>query len=836
MTSTSPRPRRRRPALAVAAVASLAVSGLATGTSYAGGSGTAGTTPAATGSPRASGSDVAGDPYVDVTEPTVPAPTTSRATRAFEASLPDRTVLDIGGTTGTVRFLANLDGSLTPGSPRSPRSIALGYVRDHSAALGLDPHDLTTFHLGRDYRDITGTHHLYFTQRVHGTTVARNGLTAAVDRSGRLLTLGGMPVSTAGDAKVPPATAWSIGSAGEALDTTRGPEVAGVDTSDDTAQRVLFETGDGLRPAWETVVTSSQTPATTVVDAVTGRVLLRTPLTHYEHSTGRAYRFFPGSRRGGRQVKVDFTANGWLGAHAHTLKGNNAHAYSDVDDNERPGRSEEVHPLRGQSWGYRLRAFGLGFARSFCGKPWPCSWNPDKAYSWKRNRAQDTTQVFFFANVWHDHLEKAPIGFTEAAGNFQLVNHTAHGKGGDPVMVQTDDGANTGRGRLEGLPDEDHIDNANMSTPPDGQRPKMQMFLQHQPFTAYPGGDPWSPTNVGDEADTVYHEYTHGLSSRLVVDVRGRETLGEVQGDSMGEAWSDWYAMDYLVAQHLERDRAGVADVRLGVYDGKGVELDRTEPMDCQVGQDTPACDGGDTGHVGGYTYADYGQVVGEPEVHADGEIWGQTLWDLRDRLGSRRSEMLVTRAMELAPYNPSFLDMRDAILVADNAVYQGRDLTAIWQVFAHRGMGFDAELAGRGRPPPPRGLRDASDLGAGLDSRACSPQAAPRPRLRARPGRAPVGSPSRRATTPFTTTSRTPTASWWGSAKVARSIDPVGVEDDEVGGVAGLEHPAVGETERRGRQRRHPANRLGQGEQAELARVVTQDPRERAVGTGVGR
>ena len=38
--------------------------------------------------------------------------------------------------------------------------------------------------------------------------------------------------------------------------------------------------------------------------------------------------------------------------------------------------------------------------------------------------------------------------------------------------------------------------------------------------------------------------------------------------------------------------------------------------------------------------------------------------------------------AMELAPYNPSFLDMRDAILVADNAVYGGRDLTAVWQVY----------------------------------------------------------------------------------------------------------------------------------------------------------
>jgi len=77
--------------------------------------------------------------------------------------------------------------------------------------------------------------------------------------------------------------------------------------------------------------------------------------------------------------------------------------------------------------------------------------------------------------------------------------------------------------------------------------------------------------------------------------------------------------------------------------------------------------------------------------VHADGEIWSQTLWDLRDELGSSSTESLVTRAMELSPSNPSFLDERDAILMADTAVFGGRHHDAIWQVFADRGMGFFA-------------------------------------------------------------------------------------------------------------------------------------------------
>ena len=77
--------------------------------------------------------------------------------------------------------------------------------------------------------------------------------------------------------------------------------------------------------------------------------------------------------------------------------------------------------------------------------------------------------------------------------------------------------------------------------------------------------------------------------------------------------------------------------MRLFQYDGEGV-VPRPHRADRLHGRvDRPQlCTGGATGHGGGYTYADYGNVVGGPEVHADGEIWAQTLWDLRDRLGSQ--------------------------------------------------------------------------------------------------------------------------------------------------------------------------------------------------------
>ncbi len=72
--------------------------------------------------------------------------------------------------------------------------------------------------------------------------------------------------------------------------------------------------------------------------------------------------------------------------------------------------------------------------------------------------------------------------------------------------------------------------------------------------------------------------------------------------------------------------------------------------------------------------------------MHAAGEIWGQTLWDLRARLGSKLTERLVTRAMELSPANPSFLDMRNAIVYfgGHGSGFPGANLAATTDATGH--------------------------------------------------------------------------------------------------------------------------------------------------------
>jgi extracellular elastinolytic metalloproteinase len=388
------------------------------------------------------------------------------------------------------------------------------------------------------------------------------------------------------------------------------------------------------------------------------------------------------------------------------------HVYSDVNDNNAVDAGEDVPSSDAAGdFNYTFQVFGTppfgNTINSDCTALFPCSWDssfPSGAAtfpgqtargSWRVNRMQNGTQVFFFVNAFHDHLAAAPIGFTPAAGNFQ---------GDDPVQAEPDDGA----ARISGIfPDPGHTNNANMSTPPDGTSPRMQMYLFNDPATSDPvlGGtpraDPFIQGNGGDEADVVYHEYTHGLSNRLVIDATGNSTLSSGQPGAMGEAWSDWYAMDFLVDQGNFVDTASDGDLRVGQYVGAGEDLIRTQPMDCPVGSTSPKCHGTPGAGPGGYTYGDFGKIIGRPEVHADGEIWGETLWDLRSALGTTTTEGIVTRAMELSPSSPSYLDMRNSILQADLVDNGGANHDTIWHVFANRGMGFFAAAVDGGDVAP---------------------------------------------------------------------------------------------------------------------------------------
>jgi extracellular elastinolytic metalloproteinase len=589
----------------------------------------------------------------------------SAATANLKDSLGVEGFVTLDPLTGTVRDAGRTDGFLTGPSNAAASSIALDFVTKNASALGLSSQGLQALSLANDYVSIDGTHHLSYVQKINGVPVFDNGLKVNVTKDGRVINLVGSPLADVSTMTSSPAIA-----PGQAIAKARsdaGLPDAGPLKSD-SATQVYFRTVDGTRLAFQTMVGTGTDSYQSVVDAQTAQVLYRRSLVDY--ANGLVLDYYPGAAAGGTFHTVDLTQNGWLSPTAATLSGPNVHAYSDVNDNNAPDKNEETVPGT-----YTMVATT---SLKDCARTWVCTWDPDKANSWQTNENQSAVQLFYFINTWHDHLAAAPIGFTTAAGNFQ---------GNDPVLGENLDGANT----ASGLPDGNHIDNANFATPPDGQSGRMQMFLFHQPGLKFPGEDPFIASMGSDEADVVYHENTHGLSNRLVVDAQGNSTLGGGQAGAMGEAWSDWYAMDYLVDHNLQADTSADGEVRIGNYVGWGHDLIRTQPLDCPVGSTSPSCPGGSTGHTGGYTYGDYGKIIGQVEVHADGEIWGETLWDLRNALGSETAESIVTRAMELSPFNPSMLDERNSILQADQVVFGGSHHDTIWSVFAHRGMGFFA-------------------------------------------------------------------------------------------------------------------------------------------------
>ncbi len=285
------------------------------------------------------------------------------------------------------------------------------------------------------------------------------------------------------------------------------------------------------------------------------------------------------------------------------------------------------------------------------------------------------TNLFFHHNRIHD--EFYDLGFTESAGNFQT-------DGGDPILGLVHAGAASG-----GAPTYTGRDNAYMLTLPDGIPPWSGMFLWEPINDAFEG--PYSDGNF--DASVIEHEYAHGLSNRYVA---GGSALGSHQSGSMGEGWGDWYALNYLYREGLYEKSV------VGEYaTGNGQRGIRNWAYDLNP-----------------TTFGDIGYDLTGPEVHADGEIWTTTLWDLRKKLvaqygeatGSEVAARLVTDAMPISAPDPSFLDMRDAILAADTDRYHGDNTDTIWTVFAHRGAGASASSATGDDTEPRPAFDHASD------------------------------------------------------------------------------------------------------------------------------
>lgn len=671
-------------------------------------------------------------PLVDVRSGTAEVPAAVRAARAaLKRSMGREGVLSVDRPTGAVRWVGRTDGYLTGPRRGTPRDLALAWAREHRDVLGLDGDDFAGLRLANSYRAPNGVTRLIFQQTHRGIPALDSTLRVNVASDGRIVNAGGRPRGDLRVASVVPeltpqqaviAAAGAVGaSRAPALRILSGPTGARRTTTflGRHSARLVLVSIDGRRTrlAWRVWYEESSVAAwSVVVDATTGQLIRKANQVKFA-GKGLAWDYYPGAPRGGAAREVDFTR--WLEGPGR-LRGNFTHVYNDADNTEDCAvvtcrdpvaddivtPNEEIRP-RGVVEGDWLFPYNPVPSPAGNCPAAGCAWNHLVNGSWLANRDQDGTQVFFFVNTFAEHLKAPPISFDERA-NFQFENASGAGKPGDGIYASSMDAAAVAGGRPVPVL---YSDNANMLTRPDGVPPRMQMYL-FEPIPAAPLLDfPFSDVSGGSDGTVVYHEFTHGLSNRLVVDAEGEGALSAIQSGAMGEAWSDFYAMDFLIGQGFEQDTDRPGEIKVGIFVDGGQNLVRTEPMDCRPGDSAEACPRrrGVTREGGGYTYQEFGRIVpGGPQVHADGEIWGQTLMDMRRLLvadhgeakGADRVRAYVTRGMELSVDEPSFIDMRNAILQAD-LIGGKRDHRRLWETFAARGMGASASAAdGRDRAP----------------------------------------------------------------------------------------------------------------------------------------
>ena len=327
--------------------------------------------------------------------------------------------------------------------------------------------------------------------------------------------------------------------------------------------------------------------------------------------------------------------NGITGAEFTTTRGNNVDAYEDGDN---PG----YHPDGGPT----LNFTGYPFSEIYT----------------VTNQYEDAsiTNLFYISNIVHDIAYV--YGFDEFSGNFQVNNYGNGGVANDYLIAQGQDGAGTC--------------GANMSTPPDGISPIMQMTIC---------GD-----KDGDYDNFILiHEYTHGVSNRLTGGAGNTGCLNNPE--QMGEGWSDFYG----IALTIEPGDAGTDERDVGTYlFGIGI---REYPYSTDFNVNPQTYDFIKTSTVPLGVGSVWTSMIWEmtwtfiDEYGFDPDVYNFT-GDITQDGGNVMALALVTIALKLQPCGPGFVDGRDAILAADLVIYGGANECLIWEAFARRGLGLSAE------------------------------------------------------------------------------------------------------------------------------------------------
>jgi len=609
-------------------------------------------------------------------------------------------------TTGAVS-LSSHNGYLTSGRSGDAMGIALDYVRGQLGALGLEPEDLAGFQV----TDIvptrqTGATHIYLRQRHQGIPVYNAQLHINMNRDRKVMSVNNsflpglahsvrslQPAISLPEAVAkamshlgkPVAAAPAVVSAAQGAQQVTRVAHAGLSRGPIEGSLMLLSIRQGdARLVWnfhiDTVDTGEMWELT--VDAATAEVW--TSFAWTARDQYRVYRIpaespsfvSPLPPSDGRTLAVNprnataspfgwHDTNGASGAEFTTTQGNNVHAYTDTNADNAPDSGSS--PSGGSSLNFDF-PIALSSAPS--------------AY-----RPAAVTNLFYMNNIIHD--VQYMYGFDEAAGSFQTNNYGRGGLGNDSVRAEAQDGSGTS--------------NANFSTPPDGSRPRMQMYIWTAP----------TPDRDGDvDNGIVIHEYGHGISNRLVGGPSNVSCLGNRQ--QPGEGLSDWWAMAYTTeVGDRGTDGRGMGTYSLGQpTNGRGIRTQRysTDPA------------------INTWTYA---SINGMAVPHGVGSVWAQAAWEaywalidhwgfdpnLYNAMGSagnQRMMLYVNEGLKNTACSPTFTQVRDGIIQAAADNHGGEDVCRLWTAFAAFGLGTNAVSGGSSSTTPTNGFNvPASCTGA---------------------------------------------------------------------------------------------------------------------------
>ncbi|MBI1356690.1 MAG: hypothetical protein GC160_20310 [Acidobacteria bacterium] len=518
------------------------------------------------------------------------------------------------GRFGLPKRLSVRDGSLSaprPGVAAGER--ALEFLRTHQAVFPFSAEEIAALRPARE-DDAGGLRVVRYDQTVQGVPVYGGRISVAVDGSGRVIQV------TTGDAlpglRLGPAPTLDAAAAVQTVLDSAGPAQAeGLHAA--LTEAVVFPTASGEgRHAWRIFMEGPRNSWEMVVDAADGRLLRRVGLAR-RAASARVWTNHPPEPR----EVVEFPA-GWLPEGGTLTRGNNIDAFVDGNSDGEPD------PVTGD---------GLVNGRAASDDSQFFDHPAGDGYTFDvKHFAAAATNAFYFGNIAHDYFYA--MGFQEGEGAFQLVNGPGGGKAGDPVKISVQDLT--------------EVNNAAFIPSPDGTPGRMLMG-------ALIVGDQILDTSY--DGDSVVHEYTHGVTERLV---GGPDVVGclavDPQGEAMSEGLSDYYAASFF------------DDPILFEYGGGPETGARRNALDNNPRK-----------------YEDLGLPYFE--AHGDGEILSAVLWKIREGLGQEKADDLVLNALKMLPCAPDFLDLRDALLDVDAARNRGANRGKIWMAFAEKGMGVSA-------------------------------------------------------------------------------------------------------------------------------------------------